>query len=515
MRTRRSRPARRAHGGAEGVAAVSAARRRAPAAVTVVGVAAVAVLSLLYIFGHWSAVESIAAFTFDGVVPGGGGGATKHAARKKKRRRHLYDRCPHPTVVVDGARWRADMDVGNSNRPSVVVDKGGGTKDQLVVVQKGTVPIIISVPHGADAKSERTTSWQAQHFLARPEGGAPASDAAGDSRAAFNARLARAGKDANTVALARDISDALERLCGGAASERHAKPYLVAARFLRRYVDVNRRLRDTPACCAKMDAARCTAVASAGRVTKGRAPEKTAGGKDIKATASPKAAAKAEKHARRVYLAYFAAIESILNELRRDFGPDTPVLLLDVHAQKAGAWGGDPRAAGARRVAFSAKEATLLTIAGTQDGRTVGNRTAFFGRGGFLGHYARALKRAGGGLGVYPPRADVPDHRRYNGGNIMSAFGRQSVAGARVDAVQLEFGVAQRMDARTRAKVAAAVASAAACAGYARPSAKPKHGGSYAATGLFKGGGGGKHVRGGGGDQQCAQRCMPGGGGEK
>ena len=267
--------------------------------------------------------------------------------------------------------------------------------DRLVVVQKGTVPIILSVPHGADAKTERTTSWQAQHFLARPEGGTPASDAAGDSRAAFNARLARSGKDANTVELAREVSEAIERLCGGGMHERHAKPYLVAARFLRKYIDVNRRLRDTPACCKKMDPGRCTAVARADRVKKGDPPEKTANGKDIKATASPKAAAKAEKHARRVYLAYFAAIESILNEIRRDFGPSTPILLLDVHAQKAGAWAGEPRATGARKVSFTAKAATLLTIAGTQDGRTVGNRTAMFGSGGFLGHYAKQLKRAG------------------------------------------------------------------------------------------------------------------------
>jgi N-formylglutamate amidohydrolase len=79
-----------------------------------------------------------------------------------------------------------------------------------VLVQKGNLPIIISAPHGGMLEvpgvPERLGKGVAKFFTVR---------------------------DANTAGLAEAFSDALEKNLGG-------KPWLVVARFDRKYVDANR-----------------------------------------------------------------------------------------------------------------------------------------------------------------------------------------------------------------------------------------------------------------------------------
>jgi N-formylglutamate amidohydrolase len=85
-----------------------------------------------------------------------------------------------------------------------------GTPGDLVFVQKGTLPVIVSAPHGGrkpiPGVAERTDSRVASFSVAF---------------------------DANTYELAELFSAALERKLDG-------KPWIVAARFSRKYLDPNR-----------------------------------------------------------------------------------------------------------------------------------------------------------------------------------------------------------------------------------------------------------------------------------
>ena len=106
---------------------------------------------------------------------------------------------------------------------SAVVSGGSGAEDEadkraasnaLITAAAGGLPIILSVPHGGRA--------------ALP--GVPARAGEGASR--FNPK-----SDSNTDILAEKLADALERQLG-------KRPYVVIARFHRKYLDVNRRPED-------------------------------------------------------------------------------------------------------------------------------------------------------------------------------------------------------------------------------------------------------------------------------
>ena len=85
-------------------------------------------------------------------------------------------------------------------------------KKSLITVQKGNIPIVLSAPHGGryliSGVPERNGKQITRNFITQ--------------------------RDANTSELAEDLSLALEKRFG-------AKPYLIIARFDRKYLDANRR----------------------------------------------------------------------------------------------------------------------------------------------------------------------------------------------------------------------------------------------------------------------------------
>lgn len=85
---------------------------------------------------------------------------------------------------------------------------------EFVTTQEGKLPVILSAPHGG-AKD-------------LPDVPARTGDGLEKGAAGFFA-----GRDTGTEELAQAISEAVEKKCG-------TKPYLVAARFHRKYIDANR-----------------------------------------------------------------------------------------------------------------------------------------------------------------------------------------------------------------------------------------------------------------------------------
>lgn len=132
------------------------------------------------------------------------------------------------------------------------------TPEQLIQLQKGTLPIIVSAPHGGRIALK----------------GMPVR--VGDGIARFVT-----GRDDNTVELAEKIAAQIEKRLGG-------KPFLVIAKFERKYVDVNRSAES--------------------------------------AFEDPKAKA--------FYEAYHQALKDFSRDVQRDWGRG---LLLDIHGQGADA----------------------------------------------------------------------------------------------------------------------------------------------------------------------------------
>lgn len=326
---------------------------------------------------------------------------SKARKRVKKRRAHLYEICPHQAIRLDKR---------GSDGP--IENKEGGTKDGLTVVVKGDIPVVVSVPHGASAK-DSVYGWQQKNLALR--GSTEAFDAE-----SFQSRLSRVNSDTFTQELGKAVVKHYQKLYG-------KRPYLVAARFHRRFVDVNRRINITaPAsiqvstCCEAMFP-KCTAIAD---------------GEGEKVRKS-----------KEVYLTYHRTIIQMLKEIRR-YHPKQPILFLDIHAQRA-------QADEALKLDAEFFESTV--IAGTQDGRCVRDRAKLYRRGGLLYEFAQAMTGFGQ---VYPPSNNEKDHPRYNGGHIVAEYGFNNTLGAAVDAVQLEFGYKLRMKSKLRDKVSVALAQA-------------------------------------------------------
>jgi N-formylglutamate amidohydrolase len=86
--------------------------------------------------------------------------------------------------------------------------------EKLVLVHKGTMPIILSAPHGGLDGIPGVSERKGDGLVKGPSG-------------FFT------GRDTNTDRLALDIADALEAKMG-------KKPYVVIAKFHRKYIDANR-----------------------------------------------------------------------------------------------------------------------------------------------------------------------------------------------------------------------------------------------------------------------------------
>jgi N-formylglutamate amidohydrolase len=130
------------------------------------------------------------------------------------------------------------------------------TPDQLVTVRKGTLPVILSAPHGG-----RT-----------PLAGVPVRRGAGVDKFVTS-------RDDNTAELAERLAARIEKRLGG-------KPYLVIARFERKFIDVNR----------------------------------------------PAAGAYEDPKAKPFYDAYHQALADFTREVQQDWGRG---LLIDIHGQGA------------------------------------------------------------------------------------------------------------------------------------------------------------------------------------
>ena len=329
----------------------------------------------------------------------------------KKRRPHLYEICPHQPIRI-GKR--------GSSPGGAVESKDGGVKDGLTVVAKGDIPVVISIPHGASAK-DSLYAWQQKNLALR--GSSEAFDAE-----SFQSRLSRVNSDTFTQELGKAVVKSYHKLYG-------RKPYLVAARFHRRFVDANRRINITKpgsievsTCCEAMFP-KCTAVADGDG-------EKVA-------------------RARDVYLTYHRTIIQILKEIKQ-YHPRQPILFVDVHAQRAQA---------DETLKLDAEYFETTVIAGTQDGRCVRDRAKLYRSGGLLYEFAQGMTGFGQ---VYPPSNKEKDHPRYNGGHIVAEFGFNNTLGAAVDAVQLEFGYKLRMKSKLREKVSVALAQAISKTDYVR-----------------------------------------------
>lgn len=97
---------------------------------------------------------------------------------------------------------------------SVAAQPPKPTKSELVTTQEGTLPVILSAPHGG-AKDVPGVSPRKGEGLEKGSNGF------------FTAR------DGNTEELVAALADAIEKKTG-------KKPYLVAAKFHRKYIDANR-----------------------------------------------------------------------------------------------------------------------------------------------------------------------------------------------------------------------------------------------------------------------------------
>ena len=355
--------------------------------------------------------------------------------KRKKPRQHLYEICPHTVLdfsQVSGERGEFEFKHAKAFflqkfhtefEAEVVQDKDGTSKEGLTMVQRGDIPVILSVPHGANTK-DSSYSWQQRNLASRGSGEAVDADS-------FQSRLSRVNSDTFTYELGKGVSKAYAKLYG-------KKPYIVAARFHRRFVDVNRRLNvtekgvvDVSTCCEAMFP-KCTAVSD------GTHPD--------------------AMRARDVYLTYHYRIIQILGEIKRRF-VGQPVLFVDIHAQ---------RAVADEALDLDAEYFETAVIAGTQDGRCVRSREKLYRKSGLLHQFDLELKVAGIGQ-IYPPNNQVKDHPKYNGGHIVAEYGFNNTVGLEVDAVQLEFGYKLRMKSKYREKAAVALAKAIKESDYTHP----------------------------------------------
>lgn len=234
----------------------------------------------------------------------------------------------------------------------------------------------------------------------------------------FQSRLSRVNSDTNTQAMAKKIAEIF-------AKKYKHKPYIVQADFHRRYVDANRRVNHSEACCQEMWP-KCTAVAEYRLASDGSFDH---------------VVARKVNRARTIYDEYHGAIIGVLNEIHQSY-PGKPIYFIDIHAQ---------RAATDEELDITAADMEETIIVGTQDGRLVKSREALYAPTGLLG------RLQGAGVKIYPPNNAVPDHRLYNGGHGVAEYCYNNTLGGEVNGLQMEFGFRLRMRYKTLERTASAL----------------------------------------------------------
>ncbi|OQR87332.1 hypothetical protein ACHHYP_09118 [Achlya hypogyna] len=244
----------------------------------------------------------------------------------------------------------------------------------LVEFRRGNVPILLSIPHGGGATAATLLGrWQMSHLTQR-------------SPSKTSAKRFTIFADTRTVHVGADAAKAFHGLTGG------GQPYMVIAKFHRKYVDVNR--------AAHEDAyVPDTALAE------------------------------------RIHATYHSTLLHALQEIWLRFPMYDP-LLLDIHGQ---------RAATCPRLGISNVESKQLVYIGTHNGLTIHSMDS---RRYFLGHLHQALLDKAW-LGLYPPAEHDKDGRlgweaerkEFLGGYIVRTYGH-SATGA--NAIQLELGASMR-----------------------------------------------------------------------
>src|SRR5262245_25537857 len=94
-------------------------------------------------------------------------------------------------------------------------DAADGTPADLVLVRRGTLPIILTAPHGGRDTIPGIDPRRAKDTTSRQWGGV------------------RTGTDPNTDLLAQQIASEVAKLTG-------REPYLIVAKYQRKYIDANR-----------------------------------------------------------------------------------------------------------------------------------------------------------------------------------------------------------------------------------------------------------------------------------
>ena len=115
-------------------------------------------------------------------------------------------------VIVSGCTASVDSESRDAARSADATDRA---LTDLVLVQQGSMPVILTAPHGGRAAIPTVEPRRAQDGTPGPWGGV------------------HTGADASTDVLASGIAAELSKLTG-------QDPYLVVAKFARKYIDANR-----------------------------------------------------------------------------------------------------------------------------------------------------------------------------------------------------------------------------------------------------------------------------------
>ena len=305
--------------------------------------------------------------------------------------------------------------------------------------QRGSAPLVISVPHGAF----RPVPASAALFAVRNSGGVAVNVSSTEGR------LRRSEVDMHTHEFGAKLAEALQTRHG-------VRPFLVSARFNRKFVDVNRLAGGSRACCeGAARAGRCSALAeppadealAAAFEQLAGSPRRQQPQKPSTMTAPARAAlalARRVAFGRAVYDGYHARM---LDSLREGFALNSsrPLLVLDIHGQ---------RASSNETLGILAEDMRETIIVGTQDGRLVRDRVALYQPGGLLHELASR------GVKLFPSVSSVADHPQYNGGHISAEYGYHSMRGLESNALQLEIGAGLRYNPALLQRTATALADA-------------------------------------------------------
>ncbi|OQS03822.1 Mitochondrial Carrier (MC) Family [Thraustotheca clavata] len=250
-----------------------------------------------------------------------------------------------------------------------------GYVPHLVEFRRGNVPIVLSIPHGgASSVASILGRWQLNNLTQR-------------SQSKTSTKRFTTFADTRTIHVGADASKAFQMLTDG------CQPYLVIAKFHRKYVDVN------------------------------RAPNEDAYVRDTSLS----------KH---IYEKYHSTLLHTIQEIWLRFPMHDP-LILDIHGQ---------RAATCPFLGISNVESKQLVYLGTRNGLTIHSMHSL--QQSFVGYLHEALQDKAW-LGVYPLAEQdkegywwwEKERKEFLGGFIVRTYG---FAETNANAIQLEFGASMR-----------------------------------------------------------------------